>query len=63
VHERLEEDPSEWYLYHTLYREVRADWLELPAEHIATHLQACLYLKVADFGCGECLLKKALPQY
>jgi hypothetical protein len=63
VHERLEEDPSEWYLYHTLYREARADWPELPAEHIATHLQARPDLKVGDFGCGECLLKKALSQH
>jgi len=63
VHNRLEEDPSEWYLYHTLYREARADWPELPADHIATHLQARPDLKVGDFGCGECLLKRSLPQH
>lgn len=63
THERLESDPSEWYLYHTLYREARAGWLELPAEHIASHLRARPDLKVGDFGCGECLLKAALPEH
>ena len=28
THERLQQDPSEWYLYHTLYRETRDDWPE-----------------------------------
>ncbi|MDP8951876.1 MAG: RRP8 family class I SAM-dependent methyltransferase, partial [Actinomycetota bacterium] len=60
THERLESDPSEWYLYHTLYREARTGWSELPAEHIASHLRARPDLKVGDFGCGECLLKAAL---
>ncbi len=61
VHERLKADPAEWYLYHTLYREARQGWDELPAERIATHLKARPDLKVGDFGCGECLLKEALP--
>ncbi len=63
THERLEADPSEWYLYHTLYREARAGWSELPAEHIASCLRARPDLKVGDFGCGECLLKAALPKH
>lgn len=63
THKRLEGDPSEWYLYHTLYREARAGWLELPAEHIASRLRARPDLKVGDFGCGECLLKAALPEH
>jgi hypothetical protein len=60
VHERLKTDPTEWYLYHTLYREHRKDWPEVPAEHIATHLKGRPDLRVGDFGCGECLLKEAL---
>jgi hypothetical protein len=60
LHERLEEKPEEWYLYHTLYREARASWPEVPAEHIASHLHARPDLRVGDFGCGECLLKEAL---
>ncbi len=63
VHERLKADPSEWYLYHTLYREAREGWPELPAEHIASHLKDRPDLKVGDFGCGECLLKEALPKH
>jgi hypothetical protein len=60
VHERLERDPAEWYLYHTLYREHRKDWPEVPAEHIATYLKGRPDLRVGDFGCGECLLREAL---
>ncbi|MDP9457036.1 MAG: RRP8 family class I SAM-dependent methyltransferase, partial [Actinomycetota bacterium] len=63
VHERLKADPSEWYLYHTLYREAREAWPELPAEHIASYLRGRPDWKVGDFGCGECLLKKALPDH
>jgi len=60
VHERLKTDPAEWYLYHTLYREHRKNWPEVPAEHIATHLKGRPDLRVGDFGCGECLLREAL---
>jgi hypothetical protein len=63
VHDRLERDPSEWYLYHTLYREAREGWPELPAEHIAEHLRNRPDLRVGDFGCGECLLRDALPEH
>ena len=60
VHARLKEKPEEWFLYHTLYREARKDWPEVPAEHIAGHLHARPDLRVGDFGCGECLLREAL---
>jgi superfamily II DNA or RNA helicase len=60
VHERLKDDPSEWYLYHTLYREARAGWEEVPAEHVASQLRGRPGLIVGDFGCGECLLRDAL---
>ena len=63
VYERLTADPSEWYLYHTLYRERRAKWDEVPAEHIASQLRARPDLRVGDFGCGECLLRDALPSH
>jgi len=62
LHERLEEKPEEWYLYHTLYREARASWPEVPAEHIAPHLRGRPDLRVGDFGCGECLLREALGE-
>jgi superfamily II DNA or RNA helicase len=62
VHTRLKEDPAEWYLYHTLYREARKEWSEVPAEIIASHLRSRPDLIVGDFGCGECLLAEALGE-
>jgi SAM-dependent methyltransferase len=58
---RLQEDPSEWYLYHTLYREARESWPEQPFERIAERIRVRPDWMVGDFGCGEGLLKKALP--
>ena len=62
MHESLQENSSEWHLYHTLYREDRECWPELPIVYIAMHLRSRSELKVGDFGCEECLLKAALPQ-
>ncbi len=55
-HARLSTDPSEWYLYHTLYREARKTWPEVPYESFTTWLQARPHLVAGDFGCGEALL-------
>jgi hypothetical protein len=63
VHDRLKEDPEEWYLYHTLYREAREDWPEVPALRIAEDLKGRADLRVGDFGAGECLLRDALPEH
>ena len=63
VHIRLQEDPAEWYLYHTLYREARESWSEVPALRIAEDLKARSDLRVGDFGAGECLLRDALPNH
>jgi hypothetical protein len=63
VHARLQEDPSEWYLYHTLYREAREGWSEVPALRIAEELKGRADLRVGDFGAGECLLRDALPSH
>jgi superfamily II DNA or RNA helicase len=61
IHQRLREDPSEWYLYHTLYREARESWPEQPFERIAERIRVRPDWVVGDFGCGECLLTRALP--
>lgn len=61
IHARLRKDPSEWYLYHTLYREARGHWPELPFERIAERIRVRPDWVVGDFGCGECLLKRVLP--
>ena len=63
VHSRLQEDPAEWYLYHTLYREARESWSEVPALRIAEELRGRPDLRVGDFGAGECLLRDALPHH
>jgi hypothetical protein len=61
THQRLQQDPSEWYLYHTLYQEARAGWPELPYERIAERLRLRPDWVVGDFGCGEALLGAVLP--
>ncbi|MFZ9739016.1 MAG: helicase-related protein [Prochlorotrichaceae cyanobacterium] len=61
THDRLQQNPEEWYLYHTLYREARKSWSEIPFEVIAEAIQARPDWVVGDFGCGEALLAERLP--
>jgi SAM-dependent methyltransferase len=61
THDRLANDPTEWYLYHTLYREARQGWPEVPYETYVDWLKAGPHLVVGDFGCGEALLAAAVP--
>ena len=61
THKRIQQDPSEWHLYHTLYREAREKWPEQPFEQIAERIRVRPDWVVGDFGCGECLLRQALP--
>lgn len=60
-HERLKENPEEWYLYHTLYREARKTWTEIPFEKIAKSLKKRPDWVIGDFGCGEAKLAEILP--
>ena len=61
THERLNQNPEEWYLYHTLYREARKDWAEIPFEKIAKSLKKRPDWVIGDFGCGEAKLAASLP--
>lgn len=61
THERLKQNPEEWYLYHTLYREARKDWSEIPFERIAKSLKKRPDWVIGDFGCGEAKLAALLP--
>lgn len=61
THERLKTNPEEWYLYHTLYREARKDWAEIPFERIAKSLKKRPDWVIGDFGCGEAKLASLLP--
>ena len=57
---RLKKDKSEWYYYHTLYREKRKKWNEIPYEEIAKKIQGRPDWIIADMGCGENLLSKEI---
>ena len=61
THERLNQNPEEWYLYHTLYREARKEWTEVPFERIAKSLKKHPDWVIGDFGCGEAKLAALLP--
>jgi superfamily II DNA or RNA helicase len=61
THDRLKENPEEWYLYHTLYREARKTWDEIPFERIAKSLKKRPDWVIGDFGCGEAKLAEILP--
>lgn len=60
TNERLKENPEEWYLYHTLYREARKTWAEIPFEKIAKSLKKRPDWVIGDFGCGEAKLAEIL---
>lgn len=55
---RLNSDKSEWEYYHTLYREKRKNWDEIPYLEIAKKVKVRPEWIVADMGCGENLLSK-----
>ena len=61
THERLKEHPEDWYYYHTLYAEKRKNWEEIPYVEIAKLIKRKDFL-VADWGCGENLLQKEIPE-
>ena len=61
THEHLKQNPEEWFLYHTLYREARKDWAEIPFEKIAKSLKKRPDWVIGDFGCGEAKLAALLP--
>ncbi|NJK51740.1 MAG: DEAD/DEAH box helicase family protein [Leptolyngbyaceae cyanobacterium SU_3_3] len=60
TYERLQGNPEEWMQYHTLYQEARKPWSLIPYEEAIKWLQKRSDLVVADFGCGEALIAKAL---
>lgn len=60
THNRLMNNPDEWYRYHGLYREARKKWAEIPYIEISKKIKARPDWQVADLGCGENLLKKEI---
>jgi SAM-dependent methyltransferase len=60
TYKRLQENPEEWMQYHTLYQAARKTWSVIPYEEAIKWLEKRSNLVVADLGCGEALLAKAL---
>jgi superfamily II DNA or RNA helicase len=58
IHKRLQSDKSEWEYYHTLYRQKRKTWNQIPYMEIAKKIKERPEWIVADMGCGENLLSK-----
>ncbi len=60
IKERLTKDKREWEYYHTLYREKRKEWNEIPYVEISKKLKGREDWLIADLGCGENLLSKEI---
>ena len=61
THLRFQKNPDEWFLYHTLYREARSTWPEVPFQVLAEWLKRRPDWVVGDFGCGEADLARLVP--
>jgi superfamily II DNA or RNA helicase len=61
THLRFQQNPEEWFLYHTLYREARSTWPEVPFKVLAEWLKRRPDWVVGDFGCGEAELARLVP--
>jgi hypothetical protein len=61
THLRFLKNPGEWFLYHTLYREARSTWPEVPFKVFAEWLKRRPDWVVGDFGCGEAELARLVP--
>jgi hypothetical protein len=62
IHARLLKDPEEWEEYHALYREARKSWQVVPYKEVAAWCRHRPHFVVGDFGCGEALLGRELPE-
>jgi Hypothetical methyltransferase/Probable Zinc-ribbon domain/Type III restriction enzyme, res subunit len=60
TYKRLQGNPEEWMQYHTLYQAARKTWSVIPYEEAIKWLEKRSNLIVADLGCGEARLAKAL---
>ena len=57
---RLDKNNEEWYYCHTLYRQARESWSEIPYIEISKKIMVRPDWIVGDFGCGENLLSKEI---
>lgn len=60
LHKEITSNPEEWYEYHKARHENMKTWNEIPYEYIASKIKNKNRI-VADFGCGENLMKTFIP--
>lgn len=58
--ERLRANAEEWEQYHTLYRRARESWNIVPYQEFIRWCNSREGYVIADFGCGEALVGKAV---
>lgn len=59
-HKEITENPEDWFKYHEARHESMKTWNEIPYEYIASKIKNKNRV-VADFGCGENLMKTFIP--
>lgn len=59
-HKEMEENPNLFFEYHKARRNKMSEWEEIPYEYIAKKIKNKNRV-VADFGCGENLMKTFIP--
>jgi hypothetical protein len=63
LHKLLQKEPKRWREYHRYLGTLRETWSEIPALKIAEKIMPRQDWVVADFGCGEAMLSKALANH
>ena len=59
-HTEITANPEDWFEYHRLRHERMQTWNEVPYEYIASKIKNKNRV-VADFGCGENLMRNCIP--
>lgn len=59
-HTEITQNPKDWFEYHKARHESMKTWNEIPYEYIASKIKNKNRV-VADFGCGENLMKTFIP--
>jgi hypothetical protein len=60
MHKEFSDNPESWLRYHALRKSRMETWEEIPYEYIATKIRDRRDV-VADFGCGENLMRHCIP--
>ena len=61
THQKLKKNKTEWLKYHELYSKARKNWDEIPYIEISKKIKERPEWIIGDFGCGENLLSKEIP--